>query len=151
MCLGCTGFYSGILIGILLTFISGLYQLNWEVLVTLAVLMFFPTLLRLLKVRPFNSKLRVFRLIFRWLLGFGVAVGLFSIFNAPNSIIGLIQVVLGVGLYSLISYRRIKSGNFWLECQECSFNPSPDCPGLSPFYLPKKFSNNEKLEKSNIN
>ena len=151
ICLGCTGFYSGILIGILFTFISGLYQLNWEVLVTLGVLMFLPTMLRLLKIKPFNSKQRVNRFIFRWLLGFGVAVGLFSVFNAPNSIIGLVQVVLGVGLYSVISYRRIKSGNFWSECKDCSFNPSPDCPGLSPYYLPKRSLNNEKLESSEFN
>ena len=150
ICLGCTGFYSGIIIGILFTFISGLYQLNWDLLVALAILMFLPTFLRLLKIKPFNSKQRVLRLIFRWLLGLGVALGLFSIFNAPNIIIGLLQVILGIGLYSAISYRRIKSGNFWSECQDCSFSPSPDCPGLSPFYLPKKPAGKEKIENSEV-
>jgi hypothetical protein len=145
-CLGCTGFYSGIIIGIIFIISSGLHQLNWEELVTMAIFTFLPTLLRLLNFKLFNSKQRGLRFVFRWLLGVGVAIGLFSIFKAPNQIIGLIQIGLGIGLYSIISYRRIRSGNFWQECQDCSFNPSPDCPGFSPFHLPGKTTCDEKVE-----
>ena len=148
ICLGCTGFYSGMITGILFTFIFGLNRFNWEVLVTIVTIMFIPTILRLLNLRPFNSEQRELRFIFRWLLGVGVAVGILSIFTAQNQVIGFIQLVLGVGLYSIISYRRIKSGNFWSECQDCSFHPSPDCPGFSPFYLPKKSVEREKMEHS---
>ena len=148
LCLGCTGFYSGTIIGILFIFMSGINRLNWEELVTVATIMFLPAILRLLRIEPFNSKRREYRIIFRWLLGVGVVVGIFSIFNAPNQVIGLIQIVLGIGLYSIISYRRIKSGNYWSECQDCSFNPSPECPGFAPFYLSIKSANREKLEKS---
>ena len=132
---------------------SGIHRLNWEQLVAIATIMFLPTMLRLLKIKPFNSKQRKLRFIYRWLLGFGVAIGIFSIFKAPNQFIGFIQLALGIGLYSVISFKRIKSGNsgeFWSECQDCSFTPSPECPGYSPFYLPRKPTNKEKIEPSEI-
>ena len=150
LCLGCTGFYSGMIIGIVLTLIGGINRLNWEELVVIATLMFLPTILRLFKIKPFNSKLRETRFFLRWLLGVGVAIGIYSIFNAPNEVIGFVQLFLGIGLYSTISYRRIRSGNFWSECQDCSFHPSPDCPGFSPFYLPGKSRNREKTEHSEV-
>ena len=62
-------------------------------------------------------------------------------------------MVLGIGLYSMISYRRLKSGNsgdFLSECQDCSFTPSPECPGYAPFHLPRKSTNKEKIEPSEI-
>lgn len=152
-CLGCTGFYSGIILGILFVYMSGIHRLNWGELVTIVTILFLPTILRLLNIEPFNSKQRKLRFIFRWLLGVGVAVGIFSIFNAPNQFIGFAQLVFGIGLYSMISYRRLKSGNsgdFWSECQDCSFTPSPECPGYSPFHLPRKSTNKEKIEPSEI-
>jgi len=150
-CLGCTGFYSGIILGILFVFVSGIHRLLWEELVTIAAIMFLPTILRLLHIKPFNSEQRKFRFIFRWLLGVGVAVGIFSIFIAPNQFIGFTQLVLGIGLYSMISYRRLKSGEsgeFWSDCQDCSFAPSPECPGYSPFYLPRKSTSEVKVENT---
>jgi len=129
--------------------VSGIYRLLWEELVIIATTLFIPTILRLLHIKPFNSKQRTLRFIFRWLLGIGVTVGIFSIFNSPNQYIGFIQLVLGIGLYSMITFRRLQSehsGNYWFECQECSFTPSPECPGYSPFYMAKKSAKKVEVE-----
>ncbi len=148
VCLGCTGFYSGMIIVFLFMMITGLHRMDWEILVLLASIFFLPTILRLLKIKPFISKQRKYRFVFRWLLGAGVTIGLFSIFSAPNRVIGLLQIVLGISLYAIISLKRIRSGNFWEECQDCSFNPSSSCPGFEPFYLPRRSTKKELMEKS---
>ncbi|MFX1285796.1 MAG: DUF2085 domain-containing protein [Promethearchaeota archaeon] len=138
LCLGCTGFYSGILIGTFIVIFGRLFQFEWLVLVSIATILAFPTILRLLKIPFFASTNKILRLLYRWLLGIGVSIGLVSIFKAPHLIIGLIQFVLGFGLYLGIALNRMRSKEMWTECQDCSYSISLECPGFAPFYLRKE-------------
>jgi uncharacterized membrane protein len=143
LCLGCFGFYSGLAIGILILFLSKLKHLEWEILVLMALILYTPTILRLLHFPLFNSPKKTFRLLNRFLLGLGVAIGFFSIFKVPNFFLGIFQFVFGVGLYLSIGIKRVLSEDVWKECESCFFSPSPDCPGFIPFKLQKN-----KLEES---
>jgi hypothetical protein len=97
--------------------------------------MFLPTILRLLEIPLFTSEKKSLRLVFRWLLGFGVAIGIISIVKAPHVLIGLTQFLLGVGLYLGIGINRIRSKDLWFECKDCTYPMSINCPGFSPFNL----------------
>ena len=135
LCLGCTGFYSGIFIGILIIVLYGFFSINWFSSVIITTAMFSPTIFRLMKIPFFTTEKKSLRFLFRWLLGCGVAIGLVSIVNAPHVLIGVIQFSLGVGLYLGIGINRIRSRDMWFECQNCSYTPSTDCPGFSSFHL----------------
>ncbi|UCG02167.1 MAG: DUF2085 domain-containing protein [Candidatus Heimdallarchaeota archaeon] len=137
LCLGCTGFYSGVLIGGLIILIVRAFQLDWFTLVCISAAMFLPTIFRLMKIPVFSSEDKYIRFLFRLLLGAGVAFGLTSIVKAPHVLIGLIQLILGVGLYLGIGINRIRSKNMWLECQDCTYTLSTECPGLTHFHLRK--------------
>lgn len=136
LCLGCSGFYGGISIGILVIVIAwNLFRLEWLSLVVISTVMFLPTILRLMNIPFFSTTRKPLRLLFRLLLGFGVAIGLISIVIAPNVLIGLTQFLLGMGLYLGIGINRIRSKDMWLECQDCLHTISVNCPGFAPFYL----------------
>lgn len=137
LCLGCTGFYSGLGIGIFILLISNMKHFVWEILVFIALILYTPTILRLLNFPLFNSSRKSFRFIYRFLLGLGVSVGFFSILIVPNFFLGIFQFFLGVCLYLSIGIKRILSKDVWNECKNCSFSPSPDCPGFIPFKLQK--------------
>ncbi len=135
LCLGCTGFYSGVFIGALIIIFGRIFQLDWLILTFIATIMALPTIFRLFKFPFFASKNKRPRFLFRWLLGIGVAIGLVSIFKAPHVLIGLIQFILGFGLYLGIGLNRIRSKDMWVECQACTYTRSIDCPGFSAFHL----------------
>ncbi|MFX0122097.1 MAG: hypothetical protein ACFFAE_00535 [Candidatus Hodarchaeota archaeon] len=137
-CLGCAGFYSGVLIGVLIMVMWRIFQLDWITLVCIATAMFLPTIFRLIKIPLFSSEDKYIRFFFRWVLGIGVAFGLVSIVKAPHLMIGLIQFILGVGLYLGIGINRIRSKDMWIECQDCKYTISTSCPGLAPFNLGKE-------------
>lgn len=134
-CLGCTGFYSGLVIGFLIILFSNIKLLEWEFLILIGLILYIPTILRLLNLPFFNSSKKTLRLIYRFLLGLGVTIGLVSIFKAPNYLLSVIQFLVGVGLYFSIGIKRALSNDLWMECEECTFSPSPYCPGFIPFKL----------------
>lgn len=146
LCLGCTGFYIGVLIGSLIVLLKGVVHLDWFGLVIVATIMASPTILRLMNIPFFKSQDKLPRFIFRWLLGIGVIIGLVSIIKAPNVFIGLGQLILGAGLYLGISLNRIRSKDLWNGCQDCTFTISPDCPGLSPYYFRKDSTTNYQVK-----
>ena len=135
LCLGCTGFYSGFIIGFLIILFSSINQLAWEFLIFIGLVLYIPTILRLLNLPFFNSSRKDLRIFFRLLLGLGVTIGLVSIFKAPNYLLSGIQILLGIGLYFGIGIKRALSKDLWMECEECTFSPSPYCPGFIPFKL----------------
>lgn len=137
LCLGCTGFYSGVLVGTLIVIIGRVFQLDWFTLVGIATAIFLPTIFRLMKIPFFSSEKKGIKFLFRWLLGIGIAIGLVSIVKAPHVLIGLIQFILGFGLYLGIGLNRIRSKDMWIECQDCTDVMSINCPGFSPFHLGK--------------
>lgn len=143
LCLGCTGFYSGFLFGLLIFLFSNINLLAWEFLIFIGLILYIPTILRLLNLSFFNSSRKDLRIFFRFLLGFGVTIGLISIFKAPNYLISGIQLLLGIVLYFGIGIKRALSKDLWMECEECTFSPSPYCPGFIPFKLRK-----EKIKES---
>ncbi len=135
LCLGCTGFYTGVLIGVLIIMIGRVFQLDWFTLVGIATVLLLPTIFQLIKIPFFSSEQKSFRFLFRWLLGIGVAIGLLSIVKAPHVLIGSIQFILGFGLYLGIGINRIRSKDMWIECQNCTYIMSTGCPGFAPFHL----------------
>jgi hypothetical protein len=138
LCLGCSGFYGGILIGILVIVISwNLTRIEWFSLVVISTVMLLTTIFRLMNIPFFSTKRKSLRLLFRLLLGFGVAIGLVSLVIVPNVLIGLIQFLLGMGLYLGIGINRIRSKDMWIECQDCLHTISINCPGYTPFHLGK--------------
>ncbi|MFX0086435.1 MAG: hypothetical protein ACFFAU_12265 [Candidatus Hodarchaeota archaeon] len=137
LCLGCVGLYSGLGIGILVLVLINTENYDWELLIFLALMLYMPTILRLLNFPLFNSSRRIFKLLYRFLLGLGVAVGFLSILKVPNFFLGFFQFALGVFLYFSIAIKRVLSKDVWKECESCVFSPSPDCPGFSPFKLHK--------------
>lgn len=140
-CLGCTGFYSGLVLGIVMVFFSEIEKFEWAYLILIAMVLYVPTIFRLVGLPFFNTNKKKLRLIYRFLLGFGVTIGFISIFKAPNFIIGISQFILGVGLYLSIGLRRVLSKDSWKECEECSYSPSPHCPGFIPFNMKKSLNN----------
>ncbi len=142
-CLGCTGFYSGLVLGIMILFFSEIEKFGWSYLILIAMVLFVPTILRLVDLPLFNTNRKDLRLIYRILLGFGVAIGFISIFKAPNIIIGTSQFIIGMGLYLSIGLRRVLSKDSWKECEECGYSPSPYCPGFIPFNMKKSLNNLE--------
>ncbi len=150
LCLGCTGFYSGILIGTLIIIFGSFFQFDWFSLVSIATIFALPTIFRLLKIPLFVSAKKSLRFLFRWLLGIGVSIGLISVIRAPNLVIGLVQFVLGFGLYLGIAFNRIRSKDMWTECQNCSHTMSLDCPGFAPFY-PRNESREEIKNQYKLN
>ena len=143
LCLGCTGFYSGVFIGGLMFLFKDVAQLDWLVLVIITLVLASPTIVRLLNLPFFNTTKKQFRFLFRFLLGIGVSFGLASITKAPNVFIGFSQFALGVVLYLGIGYKRIRSKDMWTECHDCTFTMSFNCPGFSPFNLGKQLKNGQ--------
>ncbi|MHA1168470.1 MAG: hypothetical protein ACTSP4_01325 [Candidatus Hodarchaeales archaeon] len=135
LCLGCTGFYLGMIAGIIPVFARMLDNIEWASLVFIASLFFLPSILRIISFPRFNSKNRLPRFLFRFLLGIGVTIGIVSITVAPDPIIAIFQLVLGLGLYITINIKRAMSKDAWNECTECTFTMSLACPGFAPFRL----------------
>lgn len=134
-CLGCTGFYSGLTIGGLFILFTSLFSpYSWTELVFLSTLLYLPTMLRLINLPFFNTSNKNLRLLFRFLLGFGVSTGLLSIFIANNLLIQITQFLLGIGLYAGLTIHRARNKDFFKECETCSFTRSPTCPGFKPFH-----------------
>ncbi|MHA1226743.1 MAG: hypothetical protein ACTSPV_08395 [Candidatus Hodarchaeales archaeon] len=139
LCLGCTAFYSGVILSILLAWALQMYKIEWETLIAIATILYLPTILRLINIPLFNSDKRGLRFSYRMMLGVGVGVGVISILKAPNVFVGFIQIILGLGLYLGISLKRIIFKDFYRECEDCTFSPSSKCPGFAPFHLrPRK-------------
>lgn len=134
-CLGCTAFYFGFFIGFLLIIFIHLNRFNWEELVIIAIILYLPTIFRLFRFPIFNTTQKGLRFLYRFFLGVGVVVGLISIFKASNIFIGLLQFLLGIGLYAGIGLKRVFGKNVMDECNDCSFSPSWECPGFSPFHI----------------
>lgn len=134
-CLGCTGFYSGLTIGgLIILFTSFFSPFSWIELVVLSTLLYLPTMLRLLNASFFNTSNKYLRLLFRFLLGFGISTGVLSIFIAYNLLMQILQVLLGVGLYAGLTIQRARNKDLFKECETCSFTRSPTCPGFKPFH-----------------
>lgn len=123
------------LIGGLIIIIGSIFQYDWMILVMISTVMFLPTILHVLEIPLFSSEKKSLRLVFRWLLGFGVAIGIISIVKAPHVLVGLIQFLLGVGLYLGVGINRIRSKDMWFECKDCTYLMSINCPRFSPFIL----------------
>ena len=134
LCLGCSGFYLGFIIGFFLLNLNKLTEIQWESFVILAFILYIPTILRLFNIPGFSTSLRFFRFLFRFLLGFGIAIGLISIFIAPNILLAAFQFIFGILLFIGIGIGRYLSFPM-KECGECSFIASKSCPGLEPFQL----------------
>jgi len=47
----------------------------------------------------------------------------------------LLQFLLGIGLYAGIGLKRVFGKNVMDECNDCSFSPSWECTGFSPFHI----------------
>ncbi|MHA1971776.1 MAG: hypothetical protein ACTSW1_02215 [Candidatus Hodarchaeales archaeon] len=135
LCLGCTAFYSGIILSIILALTLRMNRMDWETLIAIATFLYLPTILRLVNTPLFNSDKRGPRFLYRLLLGVGVGIGIVSIMKAPNVFIGIVQIILGLGLYLGISLKRIFFKDFYKECEDCTFSPSSECPGFAPFHL----------------
>lgn len=136
-CLGCTGFYSGFLAGIVLIF-GGLFsKISWINLIFIAIIFWIPTILRLVNIKYFNTPKRSLRLIFRFLLGIGIALGIYSIFFAPTPLLQIIQILIGLLFYGIITVYRVRNGpQEWNRlCETCTFTRSKSCPGLSPLFI----------------
>ena len=140
LCLGCTGFYTGMLAGTLIVFFERIDRLEWVELLVVAIALFLPTFFRMANLPAFRTMRRSPRFVYRWLLGISVVIGLISIFKAPNLLFSLGQIVLGVVFLIVINLKRARSYDTWTECQECTFIPSFECPGFSPFHLGSSFS-----------
>ena len=136
LCLGCTGFYSGFIFGAIVIFLGFLQHILWIELIILAILLYLPTMLRLAKVLIFDSTNRKLRIGFRGLLGLGIAVGLYSIIVAPYFEIQLLQVLIGVTFYGIITIKRIKNGTKEWDalCETCTFSRNAQCPGMEPLF-----------------
>ena len=136
LCLGCTGFYSGFILGGIGIILGFLQNVDWEGLIILAIIFYLPTMLRLANMRGFNSSNRKLRITFRGSLGIGIVVGLYSIVIAPSFEIQLLQVLIGIVFYSVISYKRIKSGTADWDtlCVTCTFTRNSSCPGMEPLF-----------------
>ncbi len=135
-CLGCTGFYSGVILGTIFIFFGLLQEIKWLGLVSLAILLYLPTMLRLVNIPLFNSSSRKLRIIFRGLLGIGIAIGILSIIRAPSLEIQFFQVFIGLLFYGIISYVRVKKGpKEWdVLCETCTFTRNTNCPGMNPLF-----------------
>jgi hypothetical protein len=70
----------------------------------------------------------------RFLLGVGIGTGLFSIAIAPNIFIQIIQILMGLGLYTGISVVRIRDTQAWKECETCAHVRNRKCFGFRSFY-----------------
>ncbi|MFX0211865.1 MAG: hypothetical protein ACFFDT_38170 [Candidatus Hodarchaeota archaeon] len=71
LCLGCTGFYGGISIGILVVVITwNLFRLEWLSLVVISTVMFLPTILRLINIPFFFYKEKISKIIIPIIIGF---------------------------------------------------------------------------------
>jgi len=113
--------------------------LRWEELVFIAIILYLPTIFRLLRFPIFNTTQKGLRFLYRFLLGVGVAIGLISIFKVSNIFFGLLQFLFGVGLYAGIGLKRVFNKEVMSECNDCSFFPSWECPGFSPFHIKPKY------------
>lgn len=121
--------------GFIPVFTGLLDNIKWPIMVFIASLLFIPSILRILSFPYFNSKNRLPRFFFRLLLGIGVTIGLVSITIAPDAIIAISQLGLGLGLYAAISVKRAMSKDAWTECSECTFIMTSTCPGFAPFNI----------------
>jgi hypothetical protein len=117
---------------------------SWEGLLALSFFFYVPTMLRLLKIKYFNTTRKFSRFSMRFLLGLGIATGLLSILIAPNIFFQIIQILLGLGLYMGIAIARIKDPDAWKECETCTYTRSNLCFGFRQFYFP------EESEKINL-
>lgn len=141
-CLGCTGFYSGFVLGTIIILFSSFFSpFNWTELVILSTLLYLPTMLRLISIPPFNTSNKYLRLSYRFLLGYGISTGLLSIFKASSLLIQVIQFCMGIGLYGGLTIHRARNKDLFKECETCSFTRSPTCPGFRPFH-PELFVEN---------
>ena len=138
-CLGCTAFYFGCFIGILLIICLPLNRFSWEELVIIALILYLSTIFRIFQFPIFKTTQKGLRFLYRFLLGLGVVIGFFSIFKASNLFIGLLQFLFGVGLYIGIGLKRVFNKDLMNECNDCSFSPSWECPGFSPFHIKPKY------------
>ena len=136
LCLGCTGFYSGFIIGTIPILFGVLNNFKWIELIILAILFFFPTIFRLVDLPFFNSFNRKVRFSFRGLLGIGIAVGIYSIIKAPSFEMQIFQVILGILFYGILSFKRYKTGTEEWDslCETCSFTRNTKCPGMEPLF-----------------
>lgn len=137
-CLGCTGFYSGLLVGIMVGFFVIPAPLDWSILIGIAVFLAMPSIARLIGMPPFSSSSRLPRFAFRVLLGCSVGLGIYSISIAPSIATKLIQVAIGIVVYLAIGFHRVRNAGAWNEiCDTCSFERSVHCPGMRPFHDPE--------------
>ncbi|MHA1989111.1 MAG: hypothetical protein ACW98D_21015 [Promethearchaeota archaeon] len=133
-CLGCSGFYSGFTLGLALILLGVLNSFLWLELVFVSSVFYLPTILRLLKTPGFISSKKKYRFVMRFLLGVGIGTGLFSIAIAPNIFIQIIQILMGLGLYTGISVVRIRDTQAWKECETCAHVRNRKCFGFRSFY-----------------
>ena len=138
VCLGCFGVYSGIITGIGLLWIGMFLGQTWIRLVTLAILLYTPTILRIVEFPFFTTSKKWIRFLFRYCLGLGIAIGLLSIYIASSIQIQVIQVLFGIILYIALNLQRVFNKDQWKECDCCSYYRSNNCPGFRSFFIPDK-------------
>ncbi|MFX0014720.1 MAG: hypothetical protein ACFFB2_06220 [Promethearchaeota archaeon] len=140
LCLGCTGFYSGFILGGITIFLGVFTHVTWEALIFLAIVFSLPTMFRLVDFSFFNSSDRRLRIVFRGFLGLGIVIGIYSIFVAPSFEFQFLQVLLGLVFYAGITVQRIRSGRKeWdLLCATCSFSRNTKCPGMERLFTWQK-------------
>ncbi|MHA2365706.1 MAG: hypothetical protein ACXAC7_17240 [Candidatus Hodarchaeales archaeon] len=149
-CLGCSGFYSGLFLGLGIILLGLLTYFSWFDLILIALLLYFPTIFRILNIPLFTSSKKSFRFIFRFSLGNGIAVGLLSIWIANDIYLQLFQILFGLGFYIALSFKRIIDKESFQECNTCTFLRGSNCPGFKSFYFKaEKSSNVWSVESSN--
>ena len=129
LCLGCSGFYPSLFLSFAVSML-GILGSNWLFLVSISILLFLPSIIRLFIYVP--SRMKTMRFFSKVFLGLAVGLGLYTIIIANNIIIMSLQVIFGLVLYIKMAVQRSNDPN--PECGPCNFNPSPVCPGMSPFY-----------------
>jgi uncharacterized membrane protein len=136
LCLGCTGFYSGFLLATIIILFGFLDSLSWMQLVILAIFFYLPTMLRLGNITLFNPSHRNIRISLRGLLGVGIAIGIFSIINAPSFELQIFQIILGSLFYGILTFKRYRTGpKEWDSlCETCTFTRNIKCPGMEPLF-----------------
>ena len=128
-CLGCSGFYPSVLLSFMISLI-GLLGKNWVFLVSVSIVFFSPSIIRLFIYVP--TRLKTLRFLTKIFLGLAVGIGLYTVIIAENIFIMSFQLLFGLVLYIILTYQRLNDS--YPECGPCNYYPSPVCPGMSTFY-----------------
>ncbi len=134
LCLGCTGFYTGFFLGLLVGYIWLVDRLAWLYFIMFALFLWIPTIFRLMNVPFFTTTNRRLRFLFRWLLGIGIGIGVISILVAPSVGFQVLQVIIGLLFYIGMTIKRVKGGlrDWDALCNTCTFTRNLNCPGMGP-------------------